>query len=96
MAIKMNKIFAAIQKKIRFLDLLARNQATDIIEWELSETENIFALLVLGSLVGLPASPSHISLSLLPYMEDDLILMLNKVDTAAAPLSDLFSNLDVG
>ena len=92
----MNRLLTAIQKKLRFLDLVARNQATDIIEWELSETENLFALLVLGSLIGFPASPSHISLSLLPYMEADLILMLNKIDTATAPISDLFSNLDVG
>ena len=75
---------------------LARHKATDVLEWETSELENIFALLVFGSFVGIPTTPGHITLALLPYMEEDLLLMLNKVAMASGPISDLFSKLDFG
>jgi hypothetical protein len=38
----------------------------------------------------------QISLDLMPLMEKELILMLEKVDTANAPISQLFSVLDIG
>jgi len=58
--------------------------------------ENIFGLLVLGSFVGLPSPPMHITLDLMPVMEKELIHMLEKVDTASSPLSDLASIFEVG
>ena len=66
----------------------------DVVEWEKSELENIFALLVFGSFIGIPASPSPITLNLLPYMEKELQIMMEKVITASGPISDLFSYLD--
>jgi hypothetical protein len=56
--------------------------------------ENIFSLLVLGSFVGIPATPTSITLNLLPYMENEIQLMMDKVETASGPISDLFSHLD--
>lgn len=70
--------------------------ATDSIEVELVELENIFSLLLFGCFVGLPTPPVHLSLKLLPVMQDELIVMLNRVSTAKGPLSELFSTLDVG
>jgi hypothetical protein len=84
-----------LQNKISLLSKLTRHQATGIVEWEKSELENIFSLLVLGSFIGIPASPTQISLELLPYMEKELIQMGHKVQTATGPISDLFSNLNV-
>lgn len=71
-----------------------RSKSVDVLEWEISELENIFALLVFGSFVGIPATPSSVTLNLLPYMEKELHHMLDKVDTAAGPISELFSHLD--
>lgn len=86
-------------RKIR-LSLVAYHQASqanavEIMEAELSEMENIFGLLVLGSFVGFPSPPMQITLDLLPDMEKHFILMLNKVDTAEEPISDLLSTFDV-
>ena len=75
---------------------MARHRAVEVLEWETTELENIFAILIFGSFIGLPATPSQITLTLLPYMEKELQLMLEKVDTASGPISDLFSNLDIG
>jgi len=65
-------------------------------ESELEEMENVFGLLVLGSFVGIPSPPMQISLDLMPYMEKELLLMMDKVDTASQPLSQLFSVFDIG
>ena len=92
----LNKILLYLKSRFHFLGTLTRHQATGILEWEKSELENVFSLLVFGSFIGLPGSPAHITLELLPHMEKELIQMVNKVQTAAGPISDLFSNLNVG
>lgn len=77
-------------------DMTAREKAVDAIEVETAELENIFGLLVLGFFVGLPSPPMQITLDLLPAMERDLVLMIQKVDTASSALSELVSVLDIG
>lgn len=76
-------------------DTAARSKAVETIEYETSELEHIFALLVMGSLIGIPAPPAQVALDLMPLMEEELILMIDKIDTAANPLSDLFSVLEI-
>jgi len=89
----------AIWEKIRELvatsDTVARSKAVEAIEYESRELEHIFALLVMGSLIGIPAPPAQVALELMPLMEEELSLMIDKIDTAENPLSDLFSVLDV-
>jgi len=91
----MIKILKHIQDRIvrfwKISDEVARYKAVDTITDELEEMENIFGLLVLGSFVGVPAPPMQISLELMPYMERELILMMEKVETANEPVSRLFS-----
>ncbi len=76
-------------------DSISRNSFVDKLEYETGEMENVFGLLVLGSFIGLPSPPMQITLDLLPEMEKHFVLMLNKVDTAESPLSDLLSTFDV-
>ena len=52
--------------------------------------EYIFAVLCQGAFIGIPAPPARISLDLLPDMEKDLILLMERVETANEPLSRLF------
>lgn len=93
-------MFKKIAEKItafwKIADEVGRGKAVNVIESEVEEMENIFGLLVLGSFVGLPSPPMQISLDLMPYMEKELLLMLEKVDVAHEPISQLFSVLDVG
>ena len=96
MSIMLKKLTGFFKDKGNLFNSIARHKATDVLEWETSELENIFALLVFGSFVGIPTTPGHITLALLPYMEEDLLMMLNKVATASGPISDLFSKLDIG
>ncbi len=79
----------------RLADQVARAEASQKLEWEVREMENIFALLTLGAFTGLPSPPMQLTLELLPLMERELLLMLEKVDTASDPLAELFSTLNV-
>lgn len=90
---RLKKIFVEFWKAG---DRVGRSKAVESIESELEELENIFGILVLGSFVGMPSPPMQISLDLMPYMEKDLILMMEKVDTANEPISQLFSVFNIG
>lgn len=89
---RIKKTLAAIRETG---DEMARGKAVGTIENELEEMENIFGILVLGSFIGMPSPPMQISLDLMPHMERELILMMHKVDTANAPLAELFSVFDI-
>ena len=80
----------------RTFDQLHRNKAAEIHERELAELQNIFALLVGGSLIGTPFSPIHLQLELLSEMEEELEIMFDKIETANDPLAELFSVFDIG
>ncbi|MBN1407356.1 MAG: hypothetical protein JW956_06195 [Calditrichaceae bacterium] len=70
-------------------------KAVSVLEWETAELEHIFAISTLGLFIGLPAPPTQITFDLLPDMENEFTLLINKIDSSHAPLSDLFSILDV-
>ena len=76
-------------------DQTARGNAVDTLEHEIEELTHIFALLVLGSMVGLPSPPAQITLELMPEMEAEMRLMIDKVTTAHDPLGELFSVLGI-
>ncbi len=96
---KAEELFKTILAKIKqgwhSYQEVAQDTAVDTLEIELGEMENIFGLLVLGSFIGFPSPPMQITLDLLPEMEKHFAIMLNKVDTAAMPISDLLSTFDV-
>ena len=96
---KIRKTIREIWKKVaetwQVADGVARGKAVEITEYETEELYHIFGIIVLGSFVGLPSPPMQISLDLMPFMEKELLLMMEKVDTAHEPISDLFSVLDI-
>jgi hypothetical protein len=96
---KMVSVLGAVKDKIvaayRTMDLVMRGKAVETIEYELEELDNIFAILVLGSFIGIPSPPIHVTMELLPIMEKEFNIMLEKVTTAHDPLGDLFSILDI-
>jgi hypothetical protein len=89
------EIWKKVVQTWRVADGVARGKAVEITEYETEEMGHVFSIIVLGSFIGLPSPPMQISLDLMPLMEKDLILMMEKVDTAHEPISDLFSVLDI-
>jgi hypothetical protein len=86
-----NKIVAAFQTT----DAVMRGRAIETIEYELDELDNIFGILVLGTFIGIPSLPIHITMDFLPLMENEMNIMLDKISTAHDPLGDLFSVLQI-
>jgi hypothetical protein len=95
MASVINSIKRKMVAVIKTADAVMRSRAVETIEYELDELDNIFGILVLGAFIGIPAPPIHITMDLLPLMERELNLMLEKVSTAHDPLGDLFSVLEI-
>jgi hypothetical protein len=85
-----------VMQFLRISEAVARGRAVGTIEREVEEMDHLFGLLVLGSYVGIPSPPMQISLDLMPLMEKELILMMEKVDTANEPISHLFSVFEIG
>ncbi len=88
----MSELAKRFLEALRFFSQGFRERAVDTIEKELSEMESSFALLLYSSLVGLPSPPPLVGLSLLPYMERELSIMLAKsrhFDDAWAVWADL-------
>lgn len=84
-----------LKSAIKAFSQLNREKATGMLEFELKELENIFALLVLGGFVGLPSPPSPIAVELLPYMEKELIIMLSRADLSQDPIGVLAGMLEI-
>lgn len=84
-----------IVKALTTMDAVMRGRAVETVEYEINELDNIFGLLIFGAFIGMPALPIHVTMELLPLMEKELHLMLEKVSTAHDPLGDLFSVLEI-
>ncbi|MDC7226832.1 MAG: hypothetical protein PQJ61_08700 [Spirochaetales bacterium] len=87
------KIKNGLREVREFFTAANRNKAVSIIEYEAGELENIFSLLVMGSFIGMPSPPAHISLQLMPLMEREMKIMFNKVGTANDALADIIETL---
>ena len=90
-----NTLKEKIVSAFNVADEVMRGKAVETIEYEVGELDNIFAILVIGAFIGIPSPPIHITMDLLPEMEKEFEIMLEKVSTAHDPLGDLFSVLDI-
>jgi hypothetical protein len=91
----MNKcsIVRKIQAFIKQIDTINRVKATDMLEFELRELENIFCLLLFGSFIGMPAPPAQITIQLLPLMQNEFKNMFQRIGLAHDALAELTSVL---
>ncbi len=72
-----------------------KDRSVDVLEEELKEMEGAFALLLLGSFIGLPSPPSFVGLALLPYMERELIVALTRSRFIDDPAAFWFEIADI-
>ncbi len=89
----LSRLWDKAREIFKDLQLINRNKATDLLAFEVMELENIFTLLLFGSFTGMPSPPVHITLQLLPLMEKELKLMLNRISVAHDALSEIVSTL---
>lgn len=79
----------------RVIRQINRDKATGMLEFELTELQNLFALMILGSLVGLPAPPPAVAFELLPFLEDEIRVMTSRADFSQDPLGALVGMLEI-
>jgi len=84
-----------IVEAFKISDEVMRGKAVVTIEHEVAELDNIFGILVMGAFIGIPSPPIHITMELLPLMDKEFDIMLDKVLTAHDPLGHLFSTLGI-
>lgn len=71
------------------------NGPVKLTEYELEELENIFAILIYPNIAGFPIVPTYISMHLLPYIEKEIIVALNKIVYNDDQFVKWLSSLDV-
>lgn len=70
-----------------------RSHSTEYVEFELREMENILALLLFSSFLGLPSPPSDLSLRLMPHMVREMHVMSRRagnLDDVAGEIAGMF------
>ncbi len=66
-----------------------KDQSTGYIEFETRELENVFALLIMGSFVGIPSPPTTLVIRLMPHMVREVYVM----QARAADMDDIFGEI---
>jgi hypothetical protein len=91
----LRKILDVIKKVFHYIGTVNRVKATDMLTFEVNEMENLFAILLFGSFMGLPAPPAAMAIELLPYMEKELRLMVSRADFAKDAICSIMDMLHV-
>ncbi len=66
-----------------------KDQSTEYIEFEERELENVFALILMGSFIGIPSPPTTLVVRLMPHMLREMYVMQQR----AASLDDIFGEI---
>ncbi len=88
-----NELRKRVFNAVRAISEIFKARGSEYIELELRELENIFALIVLGSFIGLPSPPTTVSLRLLPHMGRELLIMSSvsrRLDDMLGEMAGLF------
>jgi hypothetical protein len=86
-------ILRTIWEFIRDIGSGLRSHSTEYVEFELREMENILALLLYSSFLGMPSPPSDLSLRLMPHMVREMYVMnraARDLDDIAGQIAGLF------
>ena len=77
------------------LNVAQRESLVSMTRLEVQELENIFALLVLGSFIGLPAPPTFLAVELLPFMEREIRILNVRAEDAGDMLAEMCGMLGI-
>lgn len=83
----MNGFLEGLKRFLKGLEIGMREVSTSLIEKELEEYENVFALITMGIFSGIPSPPTGIILRLIPHMQREMYVMLKR----SANLDDVFA-----
>ena len=75
-------VLGFLRKVCKDIDKTHRSNVCALTVTEVEELQNIFALLLLGSFVGLPSPPSFLAIEVLPWMQKELQILNRKAGNA--------------
>jgi hypothetical protein len=84
-----------IRRILSDFDTAHREKAAALTIMEMEELENIFALLLLGSFVGVPSPPTFLAVELLPHMERELRILNRRAKDSNDMLAEMFGAIGV-
>ncbi|SLM14922.1 hypothetical protein SPIROBIBN47_370025 [uncultured spirochete] len=89
------KLLHLVRRGAKTFIQVQREKATGMLDFELKELENIFALLLLGGFAGIPSPPAPIAIELLPYLEREIVVLLARSDLSTDPIGALMGMLEI-
>ncbi|HOK06087.1 MAG TPA: hypothetical protein PK836_03055 [Syntrophales bacterium] len=72
-----------------------RERAVALTRLEVRELENIFALLIMGSFIGLPAPPTFLAVELLPFMEREMRVVQRRAEDSCDMMAEMMGALGI-
>lgn len=84
-----NRWWSKAKKWFRLLGNFQKERALALTRLECAELENVFALLLIGSFIGLPAPPSFLALELIPLMEREIQVFHKRASESDDMLSQI-------
>jgi len=88
-------MMARLRKLVSAYSASRREEAVALTVLEVKELENIFALLLLGALVGFPAPPTMIAVELLPFMEEELSVLEHRAEDSGDMFAEMLGTLGI-
>jgi len=86
-------ILKSLREFVRDFGSGLRAHSTEYVEFELRELENILALLLFSSFLGMPSPPSDLSSRLMPHMAREMYVMgsrAGEMDDISGQIGGLF------
>jgi hypothetical protein len=93
--IMISSIVQWVRRIFADFDATHREKATALTVMEMEELENIFALLLFGSFVGVPSPPTFLAVELLPYMERELQILSKRAKECNDMLAEMFGAMGI-
>ena len=90
-----SSLYRRVRRFFADIDATHRQKAAALTVVEMEELENIFALLVLGSFVGLPSPPTFIAVELLPYMDRELQILCKRAKECTDMLAEMCGTIGI-
>lgn len=85
----MKKFVENVRAFLRGFGESFRDQSTEYIEFEERELENVFALILMGSFIGIPSPPTTLVVRLMPHMVREMYVMQQR----AVSMDDIFGEI---
>lgn len=88
-------VFSALKGFFSAISASHRERAVALTAMEVEELENIFALLMVGSFVGLPSPPTFIAMELLPSLKNELHVLGRRAEDSCDMLAEICGMLGI-